>query len=167
MMTIGHGQIPEPITIDDRRALALLAEVINLVGPDHRHSDTRPARPGHVRPRAYWDTDHDCPACIVGWALSIAGIPAPVLIDADTCNILLLEIDNVSISTDARNILRAAQKCQDVGNTWDMAVAAGRDTYHQRRSVYARMHLNVENVARQCWHEQQAAGSGQDVYLKV
>lgn len=114
-------------TIDARRALELLIDIVDQYGEDFVYQ-----RVTRFDGEVCVYTDNGQPSCIVGHALVRAGCPDTVL------GILNRDMGAMNISSvasevddDACRIFSRAQGLQDVGRTWGDALQAAKDEYNQ------------------------------------
>lgn len=130
------------ITIDGKRAIELIEQVVRLKGEDYEYPN---AKSGLC---SYAD-EYGGPSCIVGYALNIAGVPEEVLPALDSAEIdyigesgekpfgtsiselystkALRDIASVELTSTAAAAFQEAQKRQDNGKPWVEALTGAKE----------------------------------------
>jgi len=123
-------------TIDKKRALELLEQVVEEFGPETTYEDIDPD----------WGRGEDCqyvgndgkPKCLVGQALAKAGFEfpldpyypgdgSPYKYVNDSAYHYLTEYADESVTEFAKVVFEVAQRVQDTGQTWGQALAKARE----------------------------------------
>lgn len=123
-------------TIDKKRALELLEQVVEEFGPETTYEDIVPG----------WKGYEDCqyvgndgkPKCLVGQALAKAGFEfpldphypgdgSPYKYVNDSAYFYLTEYADESVTDLAKTVFDVAQRAQDAGATWGQALAKARE----------------------------------------
>ena len=113
-------------TIDGRRALELLIDVVDQYGPETVYEKV-PLPDGDGNGCVYVYLGE--PSCLVGHALVRAGAPISGLNISSPA--ALLDSHFPSIGSAAARVFQAAQDKQDTGETWGDALDAAREEYER------------------------------------
>lgn len=115
-------------TIDGRRALELLVDVVDQYGEDTVYERVT------VKGRPVCLYVHDSrPSCLVGHALVKAGGDTELL-EGLNCGVAAISLDDHLPAVDWRAALvfQAAQHVQDDGGTWGEALEAAKKAYRKQ-----------------------------------
>lgn len=115
--------------IDARRALELITDVVDQYGEDTVYEKVDLVHGG----TGCQYQSNGTPSCLVGIALSRAGMPSDGLYELDdfgiAADMLSSHVDHVK--DDAALVFWSAQHVQDSGGTWGEALASARKKYEK------------------------------------
>lgn len=115
------------ITIDEDDAIHGLRKVVDQQGAGTVYQI--PASVGHC---VY--VDRGACSCLIAHVLVYLGVPVGALEGWNDTEIEQVTLPGVSITGAARLVFTAAQKAQDIGESWGQALADAQDAYAGLRS---------------------------------